>query len=71
MTKHVKAEKVEEKSELSLQIQRGPRDLSDAYYPYTDPHSFIRVGFPGRCQLLLHTIEQAKRVRKWDAPNNI
>ena len=31
----------------------------------TYPPSFIRrasLGFPGRCQLLLHTIEQAKRL---------
>ena len=30
---------------------------------FTHPHSFIRrAGFPGRCQLLLHTIKQDKRV---------
>ena len=32
MAKHVKEEKAEEE-EQSLHIQRGPRDLLDAWYP--------------------------------------
>ena len=72
MTKHVKDEKEEGRLEQSLNIQRGPRDFLDLSVSIdrsTHPHSFRRqagchasVGFPGRCQLLLHSIEQAKRV---------
>ena len=37
MAKHVK-EVIAEEKEQSLQIQRGPRDLLDAWYPKTEPH---------------------------------
>ena len=61
----------EEKKEQSLQIQKGLRDFRCMVSTdrFTHPPSFIRqagchtcLRFPGRCQLLLHTIEQAKRV---------
>ena len=50
MAKHVKEEKAEEK-EQSLYIQRGPRDLLDAWYPWADPHIPI--------------IYKASRVLRW------